>query len=438
MRSRGVMRSCWIAVAAVLAGCSSTTPVTLERQAVNPQSMQLAMLPAGQVVSEIYFSPDGRRVAYAIKRDGKVSLVVDGKESQRYEDLHRVVFSPDGKGVAFRAMNAGADNVVISGKPEKSFTSIGELQYAPDGRLVYEAEENGKWRIVAGRREGPTFGMPYAAPNISRDGKFVTYIEQHHTTKKSNLRACTIDMARCAKGSDYDSVAWIRADAAKSHFVFIARVNGKSAIVRADISPDGQLQETLGPQYDEIFTAEISSGGEHVAYLARRGEKIMLVRNGEELPFPEHDLRSHQVVANNGRAFNIAVKGEQFFAVVDGQKTGKSYDEMTSPAFSQDGSQLAYAVRKGMAWFVVVNGVEGPPFDMVVNPQFSPDGTRLVYRARRQGERFLVVADIQGRTIEEHPPYELVWEPVFTADGKSVAYGAKKGQEVWWKVEPLK
>lgn len=421
----------------MISSCSKAAE-KLEQPSLNLQATRLAIIPEKQEAVEFYFSEDGRHVAYTVKRDGKVFLIYDGKESQRYDDLHRIVFSPDGRTVAFRRMNQGSDSVVINGKEEKPYQSIGDVQFAPDGRVVYEAQQNDKWRIVAGRVESPVFDMPYAAPIISPDGKQMAYIEQHYDKKKSNIMVCALDMTKCTKGKDYDLIVHIRKNSANSRIGYVVNNNSKMAVVTLDFSVGTELNEKESPYYDEVFTMEISAGGDHLAYLARREKSIFLVKDGVEMPFPEHERRSHLVIAKNGRTFNIGVLKDRFFAISDGKKIGKNYDEMTMPVFDSEGTRLAYAARRGNKWFVVVNGTEGSAFDMVVTPKFSPDGSRLIYRVRQQGARFVVIADTQGRTVQEHPHYEAIWEPVFSPDGKSVAYGVKTGQELWWRVEPLK
>jgi len=421
----------------VSATACSKAPVKQEKATVNLQPTRLAIMPEGYESEEFYFSEDGRRLAYAVKKDGKVFLVEGGKESQRYNDLHRVVFSPDGRSVAYRAMGEGQESVVIDGKSENSYESIGEVQFAPDGRVVYEAQKNGKWLVVSGRRESPAFDMPFAAPFMSPDGKKMAYIEQHYKPDRVNLVVCSLDMGQRTKGKEYDAIGAIRKSAASSRIAYAVRKSGKQTVVTMDFAGSDRLHEVEGPYYDEIVTLDIADDGAHLAYVARRDKNFFLVKDGVELPFPEHEMRSHTIFAKDGRAVNVGVLRERFFTIADGKKTGDTYDGIKDPVFSPDGSLLAFAARRGDRHHVVVNGIAGPPYDMVVAPQFSPDGSRLIYRVRQDGKRFVVVADARGNTLAEQARYELVWQPVFAPDGKSIAYAVKNGREIWWKVEPL-
>jgi WD40 repeat protein len=428
---------CAVVMMFLAANACDRKPSKPEELGFNMNSMKLADIQAGQELGETIFSADGWRVAFVAKKEGKAVVVLDSKMSRHYEDAGNLVFSPDGKDLAFIARKAGKQCVVVNGKEGKMYEGLGKPFFAPDGRIIYEAGQNGKWMMVAGNREGPVFDMPDAPPLVTPDGKRLVYIEKHYDTKTNNLRSCTIEMRDCIKGKDYDFLTAMRNDSSRSHLAYIAGKNGKMAVVTVDLAASG-LMEKEGPWYDEVYSLDISQVGDHLAYPARRGEKYILVKDGVEMPSPEHAKPSHLVISQNGRAFNIGVLKGRFFATVDGKRIGKTYDEITWATFSPDGSQLAYVARKDKKWFVIVNGVEGSPFDIVVTPLFSPDGKRLIYRARQNGERFIVVADSQGRMVREHPHYEAVWSPVFSPDGKSIAYGVRTGDELWWKVEALK
>jgi len=424
--------------AMLVASSCDRTPARQEKATVNPQSTLLATIPAVHDAEEFYFSEDGRRLAYTNKQEGKVSLVLDGKESERHTNISRVVFSPDCRTVAFKATDQGQQTIVINGKAEKPYEGIGTLQFAPDGRVVYEAMRNKQWVQVVGKRESPAFDMPFEMPMISPDGTRMAYIEQHFDTKKSNLIVCNLEMKKRIKGKDYDAIARIKASKNNSRFAYIVAKNGKQAVVSAGFPDTAVLSETEGPVFDQILTLDISDDGAHLAYLARRDKTVLLVKNGVELPFPDHEMRSQTLIAKNGRAFNAAVTRGRFSPIMDGKNQGDSYDGIKDPVLSADGSQFAFVARNGDKHFIVINNSSGPQYDMVVSPLFSPDGSRLIYRARQDGKRFVVVADSKGATVEQQADYDTVWQPVITGDGKSIQYSCKNGKELRWKCEPMK
>ncbi len=420
-----------------IASSCSKTPVKQEKAPINPQSTRLATIPEGQEANDFYFSPDGHHLAYIVMKADKVALVLDGKESQSYKNISRIVFSPDCRTVAFKATDQGQQSVVINGKSEKAYESIGTLQFAPDGRVVYEAMRNKKWFLVVGSRESPGFDMPLEMPMLSPDGNKIAYIEHHLDSKKSNLIICNLDLKARIKGKEYAAITRIKASKTNSRFAYIINSNGKQAVVSVVFPDTGLLQENEGAPFDQVLTMDISDDGAHLAYLARRDKTVLLVKDGVELPFPEHEMHSQALIDKNGRTFIAGMTHGQFYPVMDGKSYGTSYDGIKDPVFSADGTKLAFVARKRDKHFVVINGSNGPEYDMVVSPQFSADASRLIYRARQNGKRFVVVADAKGVTLEQQPDYDMVWQPVITPDGKSIAYSVKIGKEIWWKVEPL-
>lgn len=161
------------------------------------------------------------------------------------------------------------------------------------------------------------------------------------------------------------------------------------------------------------------------------------VKEGKE----DYDMVVSPAFSSDGsKVAYIGVKGElqyQQRIVIDGRE-GSVYNEVSPPVFSPDNSKIAYAAKKEGRWFIVVNGKEGAACDSVSNIVFSPDGRHIAYIAERQGKHFLVISNREMSKHKESPPYERLWQPVFSPDGESVLYGAQSRKEIWWKVESVK
>jgi len=79
-----------------------------------------------------------------------------------------------------------------------------------------------------------------------------------------------------------------------------------------------------------------------------------------------------------------ALKGDKQLVVVDGEP-GPEFDGIGKdhPVFSPAGKRVAYAAQKGGKWRVVVDGKAGPEMDAIAaGPVFLRDG-RLEYIARK-------------------------------------------------------
>jgi hypothetical protein len=88
----------------------------------------------------------------------------------------------------------------------------------------------------------------------------------------------------------------------------------------------------------------------------------------------------------------VVQKGDKQLVVVDGQP-GPEYDRISegSPVFSRDGKRAAYVAQKGDKQLVVVDGQPGPEYDGIVKggPTFRPNAS-LEYLAMRSGRLYRV------------------------------------------------
>jgi hypothetical protein len=401
----------------------------------NPGTAKLADIPPGYEMSDVFFSRDGRSVAVILRKDGKAFFSINGRISAPYEDVRDLIFRNGHGGYAFAASKNGKVCVIVDGKEGALYDGMDKPIFAPDGRVVYQASRNEKWHVVSGTQESVPLDEFSPVLVVSNDGK-ISYVERNITTKKSRLRVCDMDLSNCAKGKEYDFIPSSESNSSLSHLAYVVSKGGKMSVVTADLRKPG-LAEKEVPQYDRVLSVGLSPGGEHSAFLVRRGKNTLLVKDGIESPAPAFDMSLDVVVAENGRIFCSGAVKDKVIALVDGKQIDKGYREIYSPTFSAGGDHFAFAAGIDPVNFIVVDGAAGPEFDKVVNPHFSPDGSRIVYRARRKGERFVVVADLRGRTLREFPPYEAIWDANFYPDGKSVGYGVRKGPELWWIVEDL-
>ena len=85
------------------------------------------------MLESLVVSPDSRHVAYAVKREEKWLVVVDGVEGKKYDGILEgmPVFSPNSKRVAYVAQRGGKWLVVIDGGEGKKYDRSDGLRSAP-------------------------------------------------------------------------------------------------------------------------------------------------------------------------------------------------------------------------------------------------------------------------------------------------------------------
>ncbi|MDO9231175.1 MAG: hypothetical protein Q7U36_01690 [bacterium] len=92
--------------------------------------------------------------------------------------------------------------------------------------------------------------------------------------------------------------------------------------------------------------------------------------------------------------------------------------------FASNGKNTVYKIKKGDQWSVIWNGTEGKTYDFVSNPVFSADGTQIAYNAEIGGQAYVVVNNSQ-----EISAYQKANYITFSKDGSTIAFVATKGDD---------
>ena len=200
-----------------------------------------------------------------------------------------------------------------------------------------------------------------------------------------------------------------------SHITFPVPVPG--------LAPESQTEPSI-PIRDRLI---VSPDGKRKAYVARRGNKQIVVVDGKESEEYDGIVEGSLVFSQDGkRVAFVARRGNRQIVVFDGKESGE-YDGIVegSLVFSQDGKRVAFVARRGNRQIVVFDGKESGEYDGIVEGSlvFSQDGKRVAFVARR-GNRQIVVFD--GKESGE---YDGIVEGslVFSQDGKRVAFVARRG-----------
>src|SRR6185369_11981726 len=103
-----------------------------------------------------------------------------------------------------------------------------------------------------------------------------------------------------------------------------------------------------------------SADSKHVAYLVVRGSNLLAVRDGKPGRLFDQTISTHLSFSPDSKhLLFIAPFGNKRSVVID-DTPQKSYDDIKRPAYSPDGTRLAYVATLEKREFVVVNGVEKP------------------------------------------------------------------------------
>jgi Tol biopolymer transport system component/DNA-binding SARP family transcriptional activator len=351
--------------------------------------------------SYLAWSPDGRKIVYAVGRRIVVRAAEGGPPTTIAEvgQPHSFAWSPDGSRIAYVLGNAAfvyAPNaigniapsaiwtVAASGGSPVPLTDAAALNtspaWLPDGRsLLFVSSRDGSrdvYRVAIDRSGKPTgaparltSGLQVHTIDLSRDGRELAYDD---FTEYANVATLPIPAAGSVSAASAEPLT-----------------SGHQSIEGMAVSPDGRW-----------LAFDSDRGGHQAIYLMPR-------TGGEpELLSPD-----------SGDAF--------------------------MPSWSPDGREIAYyGFRAGHRRLFVIPAIGGTPSAIVSDsgnqrfPDWSPDGRRLVYHSDRTGrfELYAVEREAGGRwnaprQLTTEGGQDARWSP----DGGEIAYLRNGGL---WVIAP--
>jgi len=363
----------------------------------------------------ILFSPRGERHAYVgTAADNKVVVVVDGKPSSAYDELHPgFEFYGGGEHFAYVAKSQGKDFVVIDGQSGPQFVSVTALSrggsrfglfgLSPNGKRMYYLGNNGEPGGESARTSVILDGKllkdaqlevksPYFSPDssrfifaIRRDTKWVVCLDEVEQPPIDAIMDAPIPNDTIKFSPD------------SKRYAYVAQVDGKQ-VVFVDGKPSQSYRNIVqGP----IFSAD----GTSVAFVAkvddsRYGfEAQIVVRDGKEGP-PLYEVRSLTFAPVGNRLAYFAATTNGMGGFVDNDHAGEGFNSFSQndpfkvPFFSPDGQRLSYVKAIDQYSFAVVtDGKESPAINAQLEsgPFWSDDSKRFAYLAQNEKSKLLFV-----------------------------------------------
>lgn len=272
--------------------------------------------PAG--ISEISFSPDGKRLAYVLGRGDRKHPsnlpVVDGVAGPEYDEVLHLAFSPDRRRMAYAARTGKEWKVVVDCQTGASYDDIFGPTFSPDSkRVAYGARQGKRWLVVADGQAGAAY-----------DELFNFW---HVSSADQATRVVLIAAQRLTMYGQSQAPYAVLSTQDPAHYVNGAR--GYQYATRLVFSPDSK----------------------HLAYAATRNGKWVVVVDGKE-GAEYHDIGvGSPAFSPDGKRIAYSEKTDakaHWVVVADGQ-AGPEFDAIANPSFSPDGKHLAYAAVQGEA-----------------------------------------------------------------------------------------
>ena len=385
----------------------------------------------------LWVSPNGERVAYVLKHNGKKFLVCDGRKGPPWDALSYVgPFSRDGKRFGYQATKGGRAFIVFVGEEDKPLATPQALRavYSPDGKgVVFMVRGGGEQWVVRDGKEGPHYRR-VSLGRFSPDGKRFSYTAMDDKGK----RFLVLDGE--LRGP-YERAGPATFSPDSQRFAHAVRRKNKETVTR-----DGKE----GKAYDDVFYPLFSPNSKSLVYWTRTAdrktvsvvwdEKVVGRMTGEAKLAFSPDSRQLAWGTHNGEVYRC---GKTATRIASG------HDTASVPVFSPDGKHVAYAAGKDLTWGVYVDnqalrgrydpknvwhwsgpGGGGTKMSLKDTPGFSADGRHIFFKgtrgaARRNRKQFIVIDGIEG------PPHDAVWIPDdFKSYPKRLRYVVRDGTRV--------
>ena len=409
------------------------------------REQMLAGIPADYQLDprNVVFTPEGDKVAFAVRLGDKRSVVFQDRVGKAYNDVRHISISPDKRSVAYSASpvpKGGGDYSeyrVVNNIETGPFQQVCNPVFSPDSRrIVFEAKSANKWRhaisaIDADRIAAETekADLHWMGPVFSPDGRFIVSIQQHRETKKNVRLVSAVEDMREVHCREYDSIVDVVYSADGLRTAYVAKKGGKAFVVASSFAGGDERE---GAAFDAVSRLVLSENAAHVGYFAERNGKRFIVVDEKEIPAPFFYDHFPPVLSRGGKIFAYAAlkEGKQF--IVAAGKETPLYDDISGFALSPDGATVAYGALVSGTWRLIVNGSVGQAYDSVDAVRFTPDAKHVVFRGTKGDKQCMVIVDLSGHVVREGPLFDEIWTPAFDQAGR-LGYGALKGRELWWK-----
>lgn len=367
---------------------------------------------------EIALSSTLKSVAYPFKKDDKVSIVINGKLSDKvYDCISAVTFLPESERVAFLASTDGCKNLfwVVDGKEYSTFLSSRGRAYAYSKRFnhfAYAAFDNRKEFVVVD-------GEPIAGRYDKVD--FLSYMPDGKTLLyKAREKENEFILIGGKQQKKYKMVRDIRVSASSDIFYLASDEKTEFLVV------NGKEQTRFA---GGVYSYCTSADGKKVITIAndRRNIIVSLDKKTYKFPLMNKSRALFCRFAPDSRSFAFIApdekEPERIALFVNDKKIG-TFDELvwsespSSVAFSPDSLRFAYVVREKNRETLFINEERIVTHDRIYRILFSPDSTHFVYSYQNKEDQIgfsLNLDNIFSRGISSL--FESADGPLFIFDG---------------------
>jgi len=261
------------------------------------------------------FSPDSRRMAYAARQGKRWRVLTnDGDASEWYDRIQDIAFSPDGRSLAFAAKKNGQAFIIMDGKMGPAHDQVMRPLFSPQGILAYVAVDDNRQSVVLDDRQGKSYQrIDRDSLQFSADGRlvYVAQLREHGWTLVCDGRESPV----------YTSINTMRFSPNGRRLAYTFSLNLQNGlVVDGKIIPEG---------WRPVFSPDSA----HFACISYRQGMNVVVRDGQALPV-QGNLTPDQLcfTPDSRHLLTLAADRGNPILLVDGKPHAICYGLLPSPA----------------------------------------------------------------------------------------------------------
>lgn len=310
--------------------------------------------------------------------------------------------SPDFKRVAFTAESEGERErcAVIDGEVSPVYSIVNEIKFSPNSeRYTYIAHpKDGSGALL--NVDGELRKLPGTSKDLqfTPDSQHLVYVSGSDPVMRNDGRA-----------------QWME--------------------VPARVYFDHQPQR----QYGLVGKIRVGNDSQAIAFSAMNQGRPVAVVDGKAVgtytAFPRAPFSPAPLLSPDGkRSLFVAKRSGDWFVVIDGQESRRTYSEVGNLSFSPDSKRYGYSGKNHSKENVLIDGeVVGPSVKAVLSQVvFSPDGQRsAVAVSTEEGATIMVDGQLQET-------FDVIGLPVFSPNSHHLAFYGEKGDQQFIVCDQLK
>jgi len=348
-----------------------------------------------QVVTDVVFSSDGKRLAYAVGEnclsfeDGEGEncdsfVVENGKEQKRYDSIGRLIFSSNSQHLAYVAQEDLKNFLVLDEEEQKSYTRLQDIIFTPNSNELVYIDKKGTYKPAVFFREPPE-SIPVKGPTFVDDDSDEELEEEFNDDEPSEN-----SIKEESPYTHYDTIEQFLFSPDGNHMAYVARDGGETFVVIDGIE---QKRHSL-----QIANLLYSFDSQHIAYIASdvvdefSFSSAVFVDGNKQQSYQDQNLSNLVFSSDNQQtAYRVRVSPSEQF-VVRGEQKEAVYSNIGFIKFSPDSQFVAYKVQINCEIIceemVVINNQRSPSFREISDPVIHTN--QIWYLSRQTTEIKLI------------------------------------------------